>query len=139
MQRCNRQQEQTNWWAIAHVLPTPEVVRRLDDEQKGVLLAGFFNLMHETAAFMKELWTSNNFTNDMVVQKGNDSTTWNVTAGAWNKLRDGWFSLMYDLGMVEAVEKMCPGKAMRLIAADVAFWHRQSGGGIRRRRCSSAW
>jgi hypothetical protein len=47
MQRCNRQQEQTNWWAIAHVLPIHEVICHLDDEQKGVLLAEYFNLMNE--------------------------------------------------------------------------------------------
>src|SRR5262249_8467026 len=129
MQRCVRQND-TNWWAIAHVLPSPEVVHHLDDEQKGVLLAGFFNLMRDTAAFLKELWDSNTFTDDMVVQRGNDSTTWNVTAGAWSRLRDGWFSLMYDLGLVEAVEQMCPGKVMRLMAADVVAWHRLSGGGI---------
>jgi hypothetical protein len=25
---------------------------------------------------------------------------------------------------------MCPGKVLRLMAADVAWWHRQSGGGL---------
>jgi hypothetical protein len=103
-------------------------VRHLDDEQKGVLLAEYFSLMRETAQFLKELWESSNFNEDMVVRKGNDSTTWNVTAGAWNKLRDAWFSLMYALGMLDAVEQVCPGKALRLIAADVAWWHRHSGG-----------
>lgn len=130
MQRCNGTPNETNWWAIAHVLPNSEVLCHLDDEQKGVLLAGFFDLMSEAATFLKELWAVNSFTEDMVVRKGNDSTTWNVTAGAWNKLRDGWFALMYDLGMVEAVERMCPGKVLRLMAADVAYWHRQSGGGV---------
>jgi hypothetical protein len=130
MQRCNRQQEQTNWWAIAHVLPVREVIRHLDDEQKGVLLAEYFNLMNEAALFLKELWETNDLGEDMVVRRGNDSTTWNVTAGAWNKLREGWFSLMYDLGMVDAVEQMCPGKVLRLMAADVAWWHRQSGGDL---------
>ncbi len=130
IRRCSRQQEQTNWWAIAHVLPTREVIRHLDDEQKGVLLAEYFDLMHEAAMFLKELWEANDVGEDMVVRRGNDSTTWNVTAGAWNKLREGWFSLMYDLGMVDAVEQMCPGKVLRLMAADVAWWHRQSGGGL---------
>jgi hypothetical protein len=130
MQRCNRQPESANWWAIAHVLPNAEILRHLDDEQKGVLLADYFNLMNETAKFLKELWRTNIFREDMVVCRGNDSTTWNVTAGAWNKLRDGWFSLMYALGMLDAVERMCPGKVLRLIAADVAWWHRQSGRGV---------
>ena len=130
MQRCNQQEERTNWWAIAHVLPTREVICHLDDDQKGVLLAEYFDLMHDAALFLKELWETNDLGEDMVVRRGNDSTTWNVTAGAWNKLRQGWFSLMYDLGMVDAVEQMCPGKVLRLMAADVAWWHRQSGGGL---------
>jgi len=130
MQRCNRQHESANWWAIAHVLPNAEVVCHLDDEQKGVLLAESFDLMNEAAQFLKELWAGNEFNEDMVVRKGNDSTTWNVAAGAWNKLRDGWFSLMYALGMLDAVDQMCPGKVLRLMAADVAWWHRRSGGGV---------
>ena len=130
MQRCSGQHKATNWWAIAHVLPTSEVLHHLDDEQRGVLLADYFNLMGETANFLKELWESNEFHEDMVVRRGNDSTTWNVTAGAWNKLRDGWFSLLYDLGMLDAVEQMCPGKVLRLMAADVVWWHRQSGGDL---------
>ena len=130
MKRCNRQPEWTNWWSIAHVLPNEEIVRHLDDEQKGVLLAEYFNLMNEAAGFLKELWDGNEFNEDMVVRKGNDSTTWNLAAGAWNKLREGWFSLMYALGLLDAVELMCPGKVLRLMAADVAFWHRSSGGGV---------
>jgi hypothetical protein len=130
MRKCDRQGEATNWWAIAHVLPNTEVLRHLDDEQKGVLLADYFNLMGEAAAFLKELWEGNDLREDMVVRRGNDSTTWNVAAGAWNKLRDGWFWLVYDLGLVEAVEQMCPGKVLRLMAADVAWWHRQSGGDL---------
>src|SRR5262249_23563515 len=54
MQRCNCQPETTNWWAIAHVLPNDEVIGHLDDEQKGVLLAEYFNLMNEAATFLKE-------------------------------------------------------------------------------------
>lgn len=123
MQRCNRQPTATNWWAIAHLLPIAEVVGHLDDEQQGVLLASYFNLMHGAAQFLEELWEANEFNEDMVVRRGNDSTTWNVAAGAWNKLRDGWFSLMYALGMLDAVERMCPGKVLRLMAADVAWWH----------------
>ena len=94
-----------------------------------MLLADYFTLMAQAAAFLKELWDANDFADDMVVRRGNDSTTWNVTAGAWNRLRDGWFALMYDLGLVEAVERLCPGKVLRLVAADVAWWHWQSGGG----------
>lgn len=130
MKRLERRADRTNWWAVAHALPTPEVLRHLGDEKKGVLLAGFFGLMHEAAGFLKELWETNQIGEDMVVRRGNDSTTWNVTAGAWNKLREGWFALMFDLGLLDAIEQVCPGKVLRLMAADVAFWHRSSGGDL---------
>lgn len=130
MARCQRDSERTNWWAIAHVLPVKEVLQHLDDELKGVLLADFFKLMDDAARFLAELEQQNALSEDMIVRRGNDSTTWNLTAGAWNKLRAGWFSLMYELGMVEAVESMCPGKVLRLMAADVTMWHRLSGGDV---------
>ena len=65
MQRCARHPQAANWWAIAHVLPTAEVLSHLDVEQKGVLLADYFNLMAEAARFLKELWESNELGEDM--------------------------------------------------------------------------
>ena len=64
----------------------------------------------------------------MIVKKGDDSTTWNATAGAWNKARQSWVALLYALGMEEVLDRMCLGKVLRLMAADVAFWHRAVGG-----------
>lgn len=129
LDRC-RNQKTTNWFAIAHVNPTQEVLNHLTDEQKGNLLGLYYNLMLETANFLKELWTTNAINEYMVVSRGVDSTTWNVTAGAWNKLRDGWFNLVYSLGLTEVVDAMCPGKVLRLMAADVARWHSSSGGDL---------
>lgn len=130
LKRCERREQETNWWAVAHVLPAPDVLRRLDGEQKGVLLADYFGLMSEAAIFLKALWEGNDLGEDMVVRRGNDSTTWNVAAGAWNRLREGWFALLYDLGMLDGVDRVCPGKVLRLMAADVAWWHQRSGGGL---------
>lgn len=130
MQRCRLVEQETNWWAIAHVHPKADVLKFLDDEQKGVLLGEYFNMLNNAAELLGELWSTNEFTNDMVVRRGNDSTTWNLTAGAWNRLRDGWFSLMYSLGLLSSIEQVCPGKVLRLMAADVAYWHRQSGGDV---------
>ncbi len=130
MRRCGTAGSQANWWAIAHVLPNTEVLQRLDDEQKGVLVSDFYDLMQKAGRLLKELWETNDISDELIVRRGNDSTTWNVTAGAWNKLRDGWFSLMHDLGLVDAVEQFCPGKVLRLMAADVAMWHKSSGGDI---------
>jgi hypothetical protein len=64
----------------------------------------------------------------MIVQRGNDSSTWNITAGAWNKAREAWIGVVYALGLDELLESQCPGKVLRLMAADVAVWHRVSGG-----------
>ena len=130
IQRCLKSSEWTNWWAIAHVHPVADVLCRLDGEQKGVLLADYFKLLQDAAKLLKEVWDSSEFNDSMVVRRGNDSTTWNLTAGAWNKLRAGWFAIMYDLGLVDGIAQMCPGKVLRLMAADVAYWHQASGGDL---------
>jgi hypothetical protein len=64
----------------------------------------------------------------MVVRRGNDSSAWNNTAGAWNKARGSWIALLQAMGMTEELDSMCFGKVLRLMAADVAAWHRLSGG-----------
>lgn len=66
----------------------------------------------------------------MIVARGNDSSTWNESAGAWNKARESWISLLHALGMEGLLDTMLPGKVMRLMAADVAAWHRVSGGAV---------
>ena len=92
MVRC-RQSKDTDWFAIAHVLPADDVLARIDAEAKGRLLGGYFGLMEQAAELLAEVWGGSNIDREtMVVRRGNDSTTWNVTAGAWNKLRSGWFS-----------------------------------------------
>lgn len=74
---------------------------------------------------------ANTFRRDsMVVKRGDDSSTWNLTAGAWNKARDNWMNLLYALGMEFVLDDLCPGKVLRLMAADVAHWHRATGGGL---------
>lgn len=64
----------------------------------------------------------------MEVMRGNDSTTWNNTAGAWNKARDHWMNLIYSLGLDYILEEICFGKVLRLMASDVIAWHRTTGG-----------
>lgn len=65
----------------------------------------------------------------LVVRRGNDSSAWNEAAGAFNKGRDGWINTLYALGMSEVLERFAPGKALRLMAADVVFMHRHFGSG----------
>jgi hypothetical protein len=116
------------WWAIAHVYAAPQVLAQLPDEQKGRLLGRWTALLQEIAEVLRQVWAANTFQRDsMVVKQGDDSTMWNVTAGAWNKARDNWINLLYALGMEFVLDDLCPGKVLRLMAADVVFWHRQTG------------
>jgi hypothetical protein len=127
MQRC-RQNPAANWWAIAHAWPDQEVLCRLSDARKGELLGRWFAILQSLAEFLREVWEANEFdARTMIVRRGNDSSTWNNTAGAWNKARDSWFALLTALNMEDVIERMCPGKVLRLMAADVAAWHRSVG------------
>jgi hypothetical protein len=123
-QRCRRS-ETANWWAIAQSFPDAEVTRRLTDEQKGRLLGEWFGLLEQVAELLREVWDRGGINRvTMVVRQGNDSSTWNNTASAWNKARESWISLLYAMEMDDLIEAQCPGKVMRLIAGDVAAWHR---------------
>ena len=125
--RCRAAPNTTNWWAIAHVYPTAEVLAHLSDAQKGELLGTWFKLMQTIAPRLKVIFDAGLNTKTLVVRKGNDSSTWNALAGAWQKARTGWISLLFALGMEDALQALCPGKVLPLIAADVAYWHKMAG------------
>lgn len=126
--RC-RKHATANWWAIAHVYPHQDVLMHLSDEQKGDLLGKWFTVLQEVAGLLQQVWEQSQIKREtMVVQRGNDSSTWNMMASAWNRARDHWMALIYALGMEEIVEEICPGKVLRLMAADVVAWHYKSGG-----------
>jgi hypothetical protein len=128
--RC-RDSATTNWWAIAHAFPDQEVLAHLDDARKGELLGRWYAILDRISSLLKETWDRSNINRrTMIVRKGNDSSTWNVTAGAWNKARESWIALVHALGMEEVLERMCLGKVLRLMAADVAAWHRSTGSGL---------
>lgn len=130
LDRCRRAAG-ANWWAVAHVHPTREVLGRLPDERLGRLLATWFELLAGIAGLLRDVWEKSQFDRaTMVVKRGDDSTTWNATAGAWNKARDGWVEVLHALGMEDVLDRFCPGKVLRLMAADVAAWHRAGGGGL---------
>lgn len=118
-----------NWWAIAQVYPNVRVLAHLTDEQKGILLGRWTSILESIASMLKTVWENNQINQaTMVVKRGNDSSTWNSTAGAWNKARDHWMNLVYSLGLEIILEQMCFGKVLRLMAADVVAWHFRSGG-----------
>ena len=130
LKRCHRS-ETTNWLAIAHVLPDADVLQHVSADDRGRLLGKYFTVMQSAAELLAGVWEQSDINREtMIVQRGNDSTTWNVTAGAWNKLRSGWFSLLFSLGLEEWIDAMCPGKVLRLMAADVAAWHFATGGDL---------
>ena len=116
---------------IARVFPDPRVTKRLAKADAGLLLGYWTLAMREMAGDLESTWEASSFDLDeMIVQRGDDSSTWNVTAQAWNAARDGWMALAYSLDMQVMIDRLLPGKCMRLMAADVAAWHRMSGGGI---------
>lgn len=123
--------ERTSWFSIAHVFPRSDVLARLTDEQKGMLLGRWFDILSETAERLEDAFLRTDIDlATMIVKRGNDSTTWNLFAGAWNKARDHWIALVDALGMNALFEQFLPGKVMRLMAADVAAWHRREGGDV---------
>ncbi|SHE69193.1 hypothetical protein [Chryseobacterium sp. OV279] len=127
--RCKEYPGRTQWQAVSYMYTTGEVLKHLTDEQKGSLLGKWTYILQEIAEFLAQLWTENDIKRKtMAVQRGNDSTTWNNTAGAWNKARDSWMNLIYALGMEYILEDLSFGKVMRLMAADVIAWHLSTGG-----------
>lgn len=129
--RCLETPENTHWEAISYIYSDAKVLQYLTDEQKGKLLGKWMAILNEISDFLEELWNENDiYRKTMAVKKGNDSTTWNNTAGAWNKARDNWMNLIYALGLESILEDICFGKVMRLMAADVIAWHLSTGGKI---------
>jgi len=117
-----------NWLAIAYVHPVPEVLEHLTHEEQGKLLGEWYNVMMTSAKILRELSDTVNL-ETMIVHRGNDSSTWNEAAGAYNKARDGWINTLYSMGAENLLETFAPPKALRLMAADVAWGHRVFGEG----------
>lgn len=118
----------TSWWPIAHVHPVEEVVWRLSGEEAGRLVGEWFAILEQAAGLLREVWRSNPPDREtMVVRRGDDSSTWNTAAGAWNKARDAWIAVLTSLGWHGLLDGYWPGKVPRLVAADVAAWHRSLG------------
>lgn len=121
----------TNWLAVAYVHPEPEVLAKLDEREKGTLLGVWFSVMRRAATVLdREAAAGGIDLQSLIVRRGNDSSTWNEAAGAYNKARDGWINTLYALGMEDALEAFVPGKSLRLMAADVAYGHRVYGEGL---------
>ncbi|WP_432127011.1 hypothetical protein [Streptomyces sp. bgisy082] len=131
-QRLRAAEERTNWYAVAHVHPVPEVLGHLSDDELVRLLVRWNRFLREVAELLEDAWNRSSSIEpaSMVVRPGHDSSTWNQAAQAWSTARAHWFALMTELGQEEVLDRVCPGKVPRLMAADVAYWHRRSGGGL---------
>ncbi|MFJ6197524.1 hypothetical protein [Micromonospora sp. NPDC092111] len=121
---------ETDWWMIAQVHPTPPVLARLTDRQRGELLGRWWATMRQVATLLARVWSASTFDRaTMIVRRGNDSSTWNLLCGAYNTARAAWIATLDASGSLGLLDAACPGKAMMLIAADLAAWHRSTGGG----------
>jgi hypothetical protein len=66
----------------------------------------------------------------MIVRRGMDSSTWNAMASAYNAARSAWIGCVAAAGALPLLEPALPGKVMRLMAADLAYWHQSAGGDV---------
>jgi hypothetical protein len=131
---------------LAMVHPRPEIIGRLTDRERGELMGRWWSVMRDTSAELSGVWGQLNASGDgmnvnklsMIVRRGMDSSTWNTMAQAYNAARTGWLNCAAGstpgrpefLGTAALIEPFCPGKVMRLMAADLAWWHQASGGDV---------
>ncbi|GHH51895.1 hypothetical protein [Lentzea cavernae] len=128
--RCTAR-EGTDWAMISLTCPSREVLDRLRPDQLGELLGRWSAATRSVALMLAEQWDSSEIDKaTMVVRRGTDSSSWNALAGAFNAARGGWIACLHAAGLTPLLEDAWPGKVMRVMAADLAAWHRQSGGGL---------
>ncbi|KOV84404.1 hypothetical protein ADL03_17420 [Nocardia sp. NRRL S-836] len=121
----------TDWAMIALACPTQEVLRRLTPAELGELLGRWSAATRTVAGALASQWRSAGIDRTtMVVRRGVDSSTWNALAGAYNAARTGWIACLHAAGLTELASPAWPGKAMRVMAGDLAGWHQASGGGL---------
>jgi hypothetical protein len=120
----------TDWEMLAMACPQPEILERLSDEQRGALMGRWWSVMRDTAQELRGAWPEGVDKLSMIVRRGMDSSTWNTMAQAYNAARSGWLNCAVASGAEALLEPFLPGKVMRLMAADLAWWHRASGGDV---------
>ena len=115
---------------VARVLTRQSIVKELSEEQLGELLGLYHGALATAAGLLERQWKPNRAKTRMVVQRGDDSTSWNMASRAFNQARTGWLSLMKSAGLAAAAAAACPGKVPALVAGDVAYWHESEGGNV---------
>jgi len=122
--------ENTDWEMIAKACQNSGVMKRLTAEQLGVFFGRWFNVMTQCAGYLKEAWPADVDKTTMIVRAGHDSSTWNTMASAYNNARVNWLACLTALDAEYMLDAACPGKVMRLMAADLAYWHRSAGSDV---------
>lgn len=120
----------TDWAMIALACPTWDVLRRLQPGQLGELLGRWSAVTRSVAHLLAGLWRSSEIDKaTMVVRTGVDSSSWNALAGAYNAARAGWIACLHAAGVPDLLDHAWPGKVMRVMAADLTWWHQMTGSG----------
>jgi hypothetical protein len=116
------------WAEIALVRPVPQVFERCRPEELGRLVGVFHGEMADAAEELSRLYESlpTRMRAEMVMVKGVDSSRWNAYAGALNSMRSAWLAATLAAGL-DTRDRYLPGKAPRLMAADLAWWYRSQG------------
>jgi len=128
--RCTARAD-TDWELIALVCPTRDVLRRLRPDQLGELLGRWSAATRSVAAELASRWRSSEIDKaTMVVRRGVDSSSWNTLADTYNAARAGWIACLHAAGLTSLAENSWPGKATRVVAAGLARWHQEPGGGL---------
>lgn len=121
----------TNWYAIAHVFPRADVLGHLTAAEKFDLLGRAQQTLYTAATQLQKLVATNTVDlNRMIVKQGNDSATWNAVAGAFNRARDYIIDTIYAMNMPQIFDRWLPGKALRLMAADLVWSRTVQGEGL---------
>lgn len=128
---------------LAMVHPRPEILARMDEVAVGSLMGAWWEVMRECAGGLKQAWPGDPVLDGtgrtisgvnpltMIVHRGMDSSTWNTMASAYNAARAGWLNCATASAATQGLTgPFLPGKVMRLMAADLAWWHQASGGDV---------
>lgn len=85
--------------------------------------------MKMCSEYLAETWNDKIDKETMIVRPGFDFSTWNTMPSAYNNARVNWLACLTALGAEEMLNAACPGKVMRVMAADL-YWYRSSGGDV---------
>lgn len=123
--------DESDWWMVARAYPRPEVLARLAPERQGELIGFWWKAMRTGAGLCAEVNGRSPVNRQtMIVERGQDSDTWNLAAGAYNVARASWLSALTVTGTLAILTATCPPKLPKLMAGDLIFWHTATGGDI---------